>query len=835
MEDKFNVARNQADGLTRQGRLPEAEVQRGLAMDQTVKSFDGQVRPRVEAMGGRVPEHVQKGMDIMRGVKEGRISPAQAEMELSRLGPRGETPESMTQKATGLLEAGQNLQGPGRGRVPDRVANETFVQNVKDRMELNRLERAASGDGQGPGGGKSPASPTDTGAFRPVSGQTPLPEGGRSSFQEQTLTERAVGYGRNKVEDIQDADKALGRRLGIGQLPADASGLRAGANTAGGAALGALAAYGSYQAGQGVGDNIREGYLDRDMAAQYRADAQTARQQGNEKAASILERTAEDLDKRGAEKYQAAATDAAVFGGTLAVGAAAAAVAPTATALYGGYRLGQASYDKTRELLETTETGRMIDKGTENLMDRGMQAGEALADNVGGLLGGQTQFDRDRAQMTGRQASYDRALERGAITLQDGVTREDLMDYLKNRNPAPSEKDGYTAADYQAGLNELISKTPRDPASATPAVPQTGTETAGTVPGKSRQELDLEAYQALQAIKDLQKNQNKDKEEGSTDKQTASTDEPEKEPVKPEEDPNKDNQNAAGGGSDTAGGTPNQGGDPSAGTTDTAVDQNTTEVTDPNLVSRLQAAENQTGGGRIPGADPAGLQVAMNTNVTGSMQQNVDQQNLQGSQQALGSMGGTQAERAAAAQNQQMLSQSQVTAQGQQTTQAIIAGGQEYTAAQQNLQTSRQGSLGNILLGSLMGGLTSGAAVGIDRLAGGIGSGAGQQVSANWGIQPPPPPPPPPTTVTPTTTGTGSTGSQMTGGQTVSIPQAPVQTASTTSGGSTTTISRPPATTTIATGGVKTCRVAGTCSFTKYGDSNGCCKVCGKKVATIRK
>ena len=215
---------------------------------------------------------------------------------------------------------------------------------------------------------------------------------------------------RNRVEDIQDADKALGRRLGIGQLPADASGLRAGVNTAGGAVLGAAAAYGSYQTGQGIGENLREGYLDREMADQYRAQAQEARQQGNEKAASILEQTAADLENRGAEKYQAAATDTATFGGSLALGATAAAVAPTATGLAGAALVGVTSYNKTRELLETTEAGRAFDKGTEDFMDRGMQAGEALTDQVGRMMGGQAREDRERAPMTGRQAAYERAL-----------------------------------------------------------------------------------------------------------------------------------------------------------------------------------------------------------------------------------------------------------------------------------------------------------------------------------------------------------------------------------------------------------------------------------------
>ena len=92
--------------------------------------------------------------------------------------------------------------------------------------------------------------------------------------------DRVSNTGRAAVERVQNTDKALGDKIGLGQLPADASSLRAGANVAGGAVLGAMAAYGRYQAGQGIGDNLREGYLDREMADQYRAQAQQAREQG---------------------------------------------------------------------------------------------------------------------------------------------------------------------------------------------------------------------------------------------------------------------------------------------------------------------------------------------------------------------------------------------------------------------------------------------------------------------------------------------------------------------------------------------------------------------------
>ena len=838
MQDKYNVARNEAIELTRQGRLPEAEVRRGLAMDQTVKQFDGHVQPRVEAMGGRVPEHVQRGMDILRDVREGRTSPVQAEAALRQM---GETPDSITQKATGLLEAGQKIQGPGKGGVPDSVARETFVQNVKDRMELNRLEREAGGGGKGPGGGSSSASPTDTGAFKPVSGQTPLTEG-RSSFQEPSLADRVAGAGHNAVEGIQKGDQALGRALGLGELSPDASALRSGLNTSAGAALTGAAVVGSAAQGYGIGHGVGSGIKDYQKADELRERAQAERAAGREQAAQILETQADRFATQGREKLTDAGKDTAMFGGALAAGA----LAPTAMGVVGAGAAGVATYSGTRALLENTETGRQIDRGVESFMDRGMQAGEALTDQVGGLMGYGTKDDRERAQLTGRQESYDRALSEGRITLRDGVTREDLMDYLKNRNPAPSDKDGYTAEDYRTGLNELISRTPlgqKPTVSPATAEPQAGGLPPGSEPVKTRQEQDLEDYNRLQAIKNLQGGKTPLTEGAVQDKPPEVAVTPPL-PPPPEVGPR----------------------DPRGGDTqDLGADYIASQIVDKfggiqdaqqrqeaiaGYLRNLRDAERVTGSGTSPQPDKSGggfdpnLQLAMGSNVTGSVQQNRDQQSLQEFQQAWGSVGGTQAERAAADQNRQAIDQSRVQAQGQQANQAIAANAQEVVTAQQTLQVTRQNSLGNILLDAFMGGITSGTAVGLDRFGSTFGSAAGQQASSNWGIQTPPPP-----------SGTGSTGSQTGGAQTGSTSQTPTsttvvtspttgtgstasstgsgtrttQTASTSSGG-TTTVSRPPVKP-PSTGGSKSCRVAGTCRYTGYADKNGCCTVCGKKVA----
>lgn len=394
---------------------------------------------------------------------------------------------------------------------------------------------------------------------------------------------------------------------------------------------------------------------------------------------------------------------------------------------------------------------------------------------------------------------------------------------------------------------------------------------------KSRQEQDFEDYQKLQEIKRLQAESKKNVADPVMPEPPVPQ-EIKDPPVVPPED-----KEGSGEGSSVTTGLPEpQEGDPSKGPTDPATnvpaDATTSSVvptvettgpaadptsptTNPDLVSQLRDAENQTNraasgailtGAPSSGGDTANLQLALGTNVTGSVQQNRDQQSRQEAQQALESMGGAQAERVAADQNRQAIDQSRVQAQGQQTNQAIAANAQEVVAAQQILQTTRQNSLGNILLDAFMGGITSGTAVGIDRFGSIVGSAAGQQASGNWGIQTPPPP----VIISPPQTGTGSTGSQTGGLQTGSASQTTTQTTTITppttgtgssgsgtqsgtrtttqtagtSSGGTTTISRPPVKP-PSTGGSKSCRVAGTCYYTGYADKNGCCTVCGKKVA----
>ena len=747
----------------------------GPAMNKTALNMEGLASQRAQAMDQTT---VQSG--------QGRLSPPGQAMDQTRLG-RLSQPGPAMDKTVKIVPPG-----------------------VNDAAELNRSDRASDMGVKGPG-------PADTGAFKPVSdqsptGRTPLTKG-VSSFQAQpTLVEEATGAvrsagervtgavrntaegvteaGRGTVSGIQKADAALGRGLEVGEVPPDAS-VRSGLNKGAGTVLGAAAVVGTGLAAESIGEKGGTGLQDYQKGRELRERAQTERQAGFEQRAQRLETQADRFQNQGKDKMLEAAKDEGSLVGGIVVGGAIGAAAPVAGTIVGGGTMG---YSIGRYAMENTETGRALDKLKEDLDEPGSatdslyRGWERLKDKAGGLLGGETEDQRKSRISQQLQRNFQDALDDGRLKLQPGVEKDDLMAYLQTANLGKP--------DVKKGLDDFLVTTPPPPGQIPEKITPADGGPGGTAPVKSVQEQDLENFNNLQALNKIKKDAEEkppvkppgvDPEKKQEDPPVV---EPEKIPVEPPVDPTKGNTGSDGTNADTT--------DQVAGA-------------DPDLVSQLRKAEKQTGGAQSSGggSDP-GLQMALSTNVTGSVQQNLDQRGQQDTKQTLVSISGTQAERAAASQNQQMVGQSQVQAQGQLTSQAIAVNALEFTTAQQTLQVTRQNSLGNILFGSLMGGLTSGIAIGIDKFAGGVGSGAGQQVSTNWGIQPPPTPP---TTVTPTTTGTGSS-----------------QTGSTTSAsGGSTTIS-PPAPPPV-TGGTKSCRTAGTCSFTKYADANGCCTICGKRVA----
>ena len=809
IKQKFLIEQNKAIDLARKGNVPAAEVQRGLAMDQTVKEFDKHVKGRVEARGGEVHSKVEEGVNIMRKVgtknPDGTVyTPFDAEVDLAKLGPRGETPRSITDKVASQIEAAQTLSPPGsKARVPDSVHQQTVTENVTGELaRKGMLQDARAREFEGrfepikPSDLKS-QDPMETGRFKPVTDAEPLTEG-KSSFKQPGILEQAGDTVRSGIKAVQGADQQLAKTLSVGELAKDASQFRKTANFAG-------AAVGTGMVALSVADMKTKEYEgDRDIstAKGLRSQAQIAREKGHGDIAVELDRAAEALEKSGFEKKKEAAIDGAQLLGGMAVGA----VAPTASTVVGGAVIG---YAGGRYLMENTETGRWLENQKEDLYDgrvaEGLyQARLAVGDQVGGYLGDETEAQRKQREYQKRQETYLNALQDGRLQLQEGASARDLMDYIRYNDP--------TQPDYREGLNRLVARAPAvPPGGQGPTAPADLAAADGKADAPPAGGSGDVVSRALNQMIE---------EKPTAMEQYAGIDRDVK-PVLPE-------------------------GDTGIGA---------------DLIGKLRDAEGSTSaglsiGGAGMGAD-TGLQLALGANVTGSVLQDRDQQLRQEAQQAWGSIAGAQNERAVAEQNRQASDNTRVQAQGQQANQAIAANAQEFSTAQQTLQVTRQNSLINVLVEAGMGGITSGTAVGINTFGTIVSSAMAQQISVNWGIAQPTP-----TVIpgTPSTAGTGSTGSQAGGGQTgstsqastsstaasttsptvstgsqtsggqaVSPPQSPTRTANTSSGGTATT-SRPPATST-STGGTKSCRVAGTCYYTGFANKNGCCTVCGKKVA----
>lgn len=136
IEYKSNEAANRAAELSHDGPSVDAEAWRLEQVRQSTKQFDKFVEPMVQANGGQVPATLKDGMDVLKQVSSGEITPDQAEARLKAMGEvRGGQPESIQsiiQKNAQLVEAAQVLKPPGeRGAAIDR---NDFVESVRDQL-----------------------------------------------------------------------------------------------------------------------------------------------------------------------------------------------------------------------------------------------------------------------------------------------------------------------------------------------------------------------------------------------------------------------------------------------------------------------------------------------------------------------------------------------------------------------------------------------------------------------------------------------------------------------------------------------------------------------------
>lgn len=129
---KSRLPGNEAARLEAAGKFVEAQGFRMEQARQAAKQFDRQVAVRVSAMGGTVPPHVKKAMDIMRDIGDGKITPTQGQKLLAAM---GESIDSVASKSAGLIEAAQTVRPGGLG-----AADDVFVTNAKNRMRSKGLD-----------------------------------------------------------------------------------------------------------------------------------------------------------------------------------------------------------------------------------------------------------------------------------------------------------------------------------------------------------------------------------------------------------------------------------------------------------------------------------------------------------------------------------------------------------------------------------------------------------------------------------------------------------------------------------------------------------------------
>ncbi len=188
------------------------------------------------------------------------------------------------------------------------------------------------------------------------------------------------------------------------------------------------------------------------------------------------------------------------------------------------------------------------------------------------------------------------------------------------------------------------------------------------------------------------------------------------------------------------------------------------DITPPGTQTAAGTADIGTPGGATNEGQTAdgtssGLDWAQNVNVTQSYKDGMRSKAKGKAEENLKNSGLTTSERVTAGEGDDQRKKGQITSQGMETGQNISNTQQEGRKAQDTNRIMSETSIGTILAGGLMGGLSSGVATGLDGFFGTLGQGAGGQVSVNAGIQSPPPP------KTESSGGTGSsTGSESTVG-----------------------------------------------------------------------
>ncbi len=125
----------------------KSEVYKHEQARQYTKQYDKHIKPRIDKMGGYVPESVRSGTKILKKIgkydaKLKRVyTPADADMDLSKM---GETTESIIKKGSALVESGQKIKAPSKEtRLKKRLreANKA-IETAKKSGNTKKLRKA---------------------------------------------------------------------------------------------------------------------------------------------------------------------------------------------------------------------------------------------------------------------------------------------------------------------------------------------------------------------------------------------------------------------------------------------------------------------------------------------------------------------------------------------------------------------------------------------------------------------------------------------------------------------------------------------------------------------
>ena len=225
IEHKSNQAANKAAESRKKGNEVDAVRQDYEQMRQAVKQYDKITDPRVKGQGGKVGNQVEKGMEVMREVADLKISPEEGRAKLAEM---GETPDSITRKAAGQIEAAQKLkpQTVGEGSKQQTAGENSKAQTADEGGKTStgsdkaaKPDSAARGDAPESGktstgdeGGRT-AADADTTAKPDSAARGDAPEGGKAVGVD------APDGGRVAAGDAPKATAPDGPKVASGDAP----------------------------------------------------------------------------------------------------------------------------------------------------------------------------------------------------------------------------------------------------------------------------------------------------------------------------------------------------------------------------------------------------------------------------------------------------------------------------------------------------------------------------------------------------------------------------------------------------------------------------------------